>query len=93
MLLHTPLAIVTQQHIPRTTMALLDKRFYRPLHMFSVGLCSILTVKLVLFTEYKSPMGLPQQDHVFTGIQKFTQEQLDKFFKVDELAPKQAKDE
>ncbi|ETV79397.1 hypothetical protein H257_07418 [Aphanomyces astaci] len=67
-------------------MALLDKRFYRPLHIFSVGLCSVLTVKLVLFTEYKSPMGLPDQEHVFTGIQKYTQEQLDKFFKVDEVA-------
>ncbi|RHY10755.1 hypothetical protein DYB37_005739 [Aphanomyces astaci] len=64
-------------------MALLDKRFYRPLHIFSVGLCSVLTVKLVLFTEYKSPMGLPDQEHVFTG---YTQEQLDKFFKVDEVA-------
>ncbi|KAG9401500.1 hypothetical protein AC1031_009360 [Aphanomyces cochlioides] len=69
-------------------MVILDKRYFRPLHIFSVGLCTVVTVKLVLFTEYKSPMGLPDQEHVFTGIQKFTQEQLDKFFKVDELAKK-----
>ncbi|ETW00223.1 hypothetical protein H310_07615 [Aphanomyces invadans] len=72
-------------------MAVLDKRFHRPLHIFSVGLCTVLTVKLVLFTEYKSPMGLPNQDHVFTGIQKYTQEQLDKFFKVDEVAARRKK--
>ncbi|OQS02898.1 hypothetical protein THRCLA_21290 [Thraustotheca clavata] len=64
---------------------MIDKRFFQPVKVFSIALCSAITVKLVLFTEYRSPMGLPQQEHCFTQIQKYTQDQLDKFFKVDEL--------
>ncbi|OQR97195.1 hypothetical protein ACHHYP_12622 [Achlya hypogyna] len=67
---------------------MIDKRLFKPVKVFSMALCAGIAVKLVLFTQYKTPMGLPQQDHCFTAIQKYTQEQLDKFFKVDELEAK-----
>ncbi|EQC37441.1 hypothetical protein SDRG_05044 [Saprolegnia diclina VS20] len=64
---------------------MIDKRLFKPVKVFSIGLCSAIAVKLVLFTEYKTPLGLPQQDHCFSALQRYTQAQLDKFFKVDDL--------
>ncbi|KAG3142455.1 hypothetical protein PI124_g15967 [Phytophthora idaei] len=44
-----------------------------------------MTAKLVLFTEYGTRRGHGEHEHVFTGIQRYTDKQLDKFFGVEDI--------
>lgn len=47
---------------------MIDRKFQRPLHLFSWVACGAMTVKLVLFTEWNKRH--PGQPHVFTGVRK-----------------------
>ncbi|KAG7396033.1 hypothetical protein PHYBOEH_002856 [Phytophthora boehmeriae] len=44
-----------------------------------------MTVKLVLFTDYNSRRGMGEHEHVFTGIQRYADKQLDRFFGVEDI--------
>ncbi|TMW57097.1 hypothetical protein Poli38472_003022 [Pythium oligandrum] len=65
---------------------MIDRKFQRPLHLFSWIACGAMTVKLVLFTEFNKRH--PDQPHVFTGIQKYADEKLDEFFGVQKIVQK-----
>ncbi|KAI9905865.1 hypothetical protein PsorP6_014118 [Peronosclerospora sorghi] len=64
---------------------MLDRRYHRSLQVFSWLACAAMTTKLVLFTEYNTRHGHPEHPHVFTGIQQYTDKQLDRFFGVEDI--------
>ncbi|KAH7469260.1 hypothetical protein PRIC1_000071 [Phytophthora ramorum] len=64
---------------------MIDRRYHRSLQVFSWVACAAMTAKLVLFTDYNSRRGRGEHEHVFSGIQKYTDKQLDKFFGVEDI--------
>ncbi|KAE8894983.1 hypothetical protein PF010_g1109 [Phytophthora fragariae] len=64
---------------------MIDRRYHRSLQVFSWVACGAMTAKLVLFTEYNSRRGHGEHEHVFTGIQRYADKQLDKFFGVEDI--------
>ncbi|CAI5732520.1 unnamed protein product [Peronospora destructor] len=64
---------------------MIHRRYHRSLQVFSWAACGAMTVKLVLFTDFSSRRGHSEHDHVFSGIQRYTDKQLDKFFGVEDI--------
>uniref|UniRef100_A0AAV1V759 Uncharacterized protein n=1 Tax=Peronospora matthiolae TaxID=2874970 RepID=A0AAV1V759_9STRA len=64
---------------------MIDRRYHRSLQVFSWAACAAMTAKLVLFTDYSSRRGHGEHDHVFSGIQRYTDKQLDRFFGVEDI--------
>ncbi|RLN37568.1 hypothetical protein BBJ28_00005693 [Nothophytophthora sp. Chile5] len=64
---------------------MIDRRYHRSLQVFSWVACAAMTAKLVLFTEYGARRGHGQQEHVFSGIQRYTDKKLDQFFGVEDI--------
>ncbi|CAH0479072.1 unnamed protein product [Peronospora belbahrii] len=64
---------------------MIDRRYHRSLQVFSCIACTAMTIKLVLFTDYNSQRGHREREHVFSGIQQYTDKQLDKFFGVEDI--------
>ncbi|ETM02326.1 hypothetical protein L917_01190 [Phytophthora nicotianae] len=64
---------------------MIDRRYHRSLQVFSWVACAAMTAKLVLFTEYGTRRGHGEHEHVFTGIQRYADNQLDKFFGVEDI--------
>ncbi|GLD96444.1 hypothetical protein PINS_up005127 [Pythium insidiosum] len=62
---------------------MIDRKFQRPLQLFSWVACGAMAVKLVLFTEYNSRRPGP---HVFSEVQAYADKKLDEFFGVDAIA-------
>ncbi|KAJ0408186.1 hypothetical protein ATCC90586_006496 [Pythium insidiosum] len=66
-----------------STTTMIDRKFQRPLQLFSWVVCGAMAVKLVLFTEYNSRRPGP---HVFSELQAYADKKLDDFFGVDAIA-------
>ncbi|KAF4318750.1 hypothetical protein BBO99_00007021 [Phytophthora kernoviae] len=70
---------------------MIDRRYHRSLQVFSWVACGAMTTKLVLFTDYNSRRG--EHEHVFTGIQRYADKQLDKFFGVEDIKKQASPDQ
>ncbi|KAL7682972.1 hypothetical protein Plhal304r1_c045g0126171 [Plasmopara halstedii] len=64
---------------------MIDRRYHRSLQVFSWAACAAMTAKLVFFTDYNKRRGHSHHDHVLTGIQRYTEKQLDIFFGVEDI--------
>ncbi|TDH68163.1 hypothetical protein CCR75_008987 [Bremia lactucae] len=67
---------------------MIDRRYHRSLQVLSWVACAAMTSKLVLFTEFGNRRGHGKHEHVFSGIQRYTDKQLDKFFGVEDIQRK-----